>query len=921
MCDRSVMKNLVKTSLFAFGISLIATSVSGQITPDGSLPTNVNQQGNITEITGGEQAGSNLFHSFQDFSVQTGNEAFFNNAVDIDNILSRVTGGNISSIDGLIRANGSANLFLINPAGIVFGDNARLDVGGSFLGSTSTGLLFDDGTEFSATDIAAPVLTINAPIGLNLRDTTGNISNTGNLQSDRNLTLSANNLDLQGQLQAGENITLQALDTIKIRDSLSNPFIAAAGNELSLQGDRTIDISALNNSASGLISGGDLILRSNNSINGDAHYYSGGNFRIEQLDGSLGNFVSINDPVVRSQGDVSFASYEGASLHILAGGNVTILGNINITGTDTTANSLQESITLSNGSQINIDGSAEPTLDIRAGTNNIGTPGITGTGLTPDTTAIPTGSNINIDGTINNSGGRVLLTNQYQANTNLAAGDITATAINTSNPIGNGGNVAIDSRSNINIPNGINTSSRVDSQLTTVANLQTFPRVTIASGNGGAIALLAIRDIITGNFNASSAVNLNLITEVDTIEEANNIFAIPQADIQAGAGGEIILQAGNNINVGSLNSRSAIAIDSNSVSLDSFSIIAALLELDTADGGNINLNAGNNLTTENLNSNVAVSDRVRSNTETTPNITLSVSQITLSIPQADIGSGGEIFLRAGDRINTGSLNSSVFVTNNANNTATILANNPAVATAQTPSRAVSQIQVTYGIFEPNSSQPISAITIGNAGAITVDSDRATIDDVNSSIEVTSENVVFAEANADNGAAANSFANSNISLNVIGDRPGAITFDVADSLNFGNLNAAATINDGINDLDSRATSNGENAVATANIASSNTIVFDSEINFALISFDLNVPDVDYVIDKVTNLPSNQVKPVVFNACPINADTVNQQPQGIETSLGKIYPARGIAVKNGQIYLTAKPTANSVSRTPIQFDSCN
>ncbi|MDJ0572827.1 MAG: filamentous hemagglutinin N-terminal domain-containing protein, partial [Pleurocapsa sp. MO_192.B19] len=203
------MKNLVKTSLFAFGISLIATSVSGQITPDGSLPTNVNQQGNITEITGGEQAGSNLFHSFQDFSVQTGNEAFFNNAVDIDNILSRVTGGNISSIDGLIRANGSANLFLINPAGIVFGDNARLDVGGSFLGSTSTGLLFDDGTEFSATDIAAPVLTINAPIGLNLRDATGDISNTGNLQSDRNLTLSANNLDLQGQLQAGENITLQ----------------------------------------------------------------------------------------------------------------------------------------------------------------------------------------------------------------------------------------------------------------------------------------------------------------------------------------------------------------------------------------------------------------------------------------------------------------------------------------------------------------------------------------------------------------------------------------------------------------------------------------------------------------------------------------------------------------------------------------
>ncbi len=139
----------------------------------GRLILKVNQNGNVSEITGGETRGSNLFHSFQDFSVGTGNEAFFDNANDISNIFSRVTGGNISNIDGLIRANGSADLFLINPAGIIFGENARLDIGGSFYGSTASSILFENG-EFSAADLEnPPLLTVNAPIGLGFRDEPG----------------------------------------------------------------------------------------------------------------------------------------------------------------------------------------------------------------------------------------------------------------------------------------------------------------------------------------------------------------------------------------------------------------------------------------------------------------------------------------------------------------------------------------------------------------------------------------------------------------------------------------------------------------------------------------------------------------------------------------------------------------------------
>ena len=219
---RLLQKNIKKRSplplnlLFFTGSlvgCLVSNPLSAQIIPDGSLETEVDNSNSVTEITGGTQAESNLFHSFEDFSVEAGNTAFFNNGAEISNIISRVTGSNISEINGVIKANGEANLVLINPNGINLGDGASLDIGGSFLGSTADSIIFEDGSVLGSNLDTQPLLSVTAPVGLQLGANSAGIEVSAGAAADSGLeikpghtfALVGNGITLEGGVVTAES--------------------------------------------------------------------------------------------------------------------------------------------------------------------------------------------------------------------------------------------------------------------------------------------------------------------------------------------------------------------------------------------------------------------------------------------------------------------------------------------------------------------------------------------------------------------------------------------------------------------------------------------------------------------------------------------------------------------------------------------
>jgi filamentous hemagglutinin family protein len=424
-------------------IVLLATPAWAQpIQPaNDGLATVVTPQGDRFDIHGGVRSGNNLFHSFSQFGLGANQSANFLTDPALQNVLARVTGGQPSLIQGMLQVSGSnANLFLLNPAGIVFGPTASLNVPASFTATTANSIGFGNsgwftlqgtptatgdptafaftalqpgaivnaaqlatpqnltllgGTVLSTGRLTAPgtvtiaavpgqnLVRLNVPgslLGLEFQPlagdtnqsrslaellTGGELSNASGVSvgadgtirlrgttvnpgdaiaaqvTAGNATLfAAQDLKLaDSQLRTQGDLTLFANRTVWIRDSVANPFLAFTGGNLTIQGNQGIDILALNHlTQTPFVSRGKLSLISDGIISGDAHFRSGKGTAILNLQGRGGRYFSYFDPIHSTDGDFSMGDYNGTSLKVEAGGNLTIQGSITITGSDTVLN-------------------------------------------------------------------------------------------------------------------------------------------------------------------------------------------------------------------------------------------------------------------------------------------------------------------------------------------------------------------------------------------------------------------------------------------------------------------------------------------------------------------------------------------------------------------------------------------------------
>ncbi|MTJ55301.1 filamentous hemagglutinin N-terminal domain-containing protein, partial [Anabaena sp. UHCC 0253] len=198
-----------KLALFLIlGTLTTEQEIYAQLVPDNTLPTNsvVKSIDELNKlIEGGTINGANLFHSFAEFNVSENGSVYFHNPIGIDNILTRVTGGNISHILGTLGVEGTANLFLINPHGIHFGNSASLDIHGSFTATTADSIKLGEDGLFSANLYENSNLLSVQPSALftnALKNQQAIINNQGNLEvnESKNITLLGANIINTGTL-------------------------------------------------------------------------------------------------------------------------------------------------------------------------------------------------------------------------------------------------------------------------------------------------------------------------------------------------------------------------------------------------------------------------------------------------------------------------------------------------------------------------------------------------------------------------------------------------------------------------------------------------------------------------------------------------------------------------------------------------
>ena len=290
----------------------VAGNANGQIIPDGTT-LNTSVLGNCQtscDITGGNVAGQNLFHSFEEFNISTGNSVYFADP-GVANIFSRVTGNNPSSLFGTLGVTGGdANLFLLNPNGIIFSEGATLDLRGSFFASTADEIQFGEHSfSTNPTNLEnTALLTIN-PSALFFNST----------GQDGSIELDAVTLTVPPQ----QNITL-------LGEGSTNPGILLKNSRINVF-EGNVALGAVNSNGVIGIDDGLKLKFPNNVIRGDISLTAGSQITARNLGNIADNKINltVNNLNIQDNSEISTVTtsvQSGAEIKIDAQGTVRIIG-------------------------------------------------------------------------------------------------------------------------------------------------------------------------------------------------------------------------------------------------------------------------------------------------------------------------------------------------------------------------------------------------------------------------------------------------------------------------------------------------------------------------------------------------------------------------------------------------------------------
>jgi len=561
--------------------------------------TVVTPDGNRFDIQGGTLSGdaANLFHSFQEFGLNEGEIANFLANPQLENIVGRVVGGDASLINGLIQVTGgNSNLFLMNPAGIVFGSQAQLNVPGNFTATTANGIQFGE-TWFNALGSNDYANLVGNPSGLAFTmPQPGGIINAGNLAvgTGQSVTLVGGTVINTGQVSApGGDITIAAVPGENL------VRISQEGNPLSLDFRvQPVEENQPEDWNQPIPTVGDLV----NQAEGE----------------SLGVGVNPDGTIQLTESGVNLPDESGTAI---------AAGSINVSGeTGGTVGVFGDKVGLV-GSDINA-----------SGTNGGGTVLLNSTTLTIIDSVAGSGEPNEIAwGQIANQ--RDTANIVLEATNDITVTDITGAA---------GGNITQQDLVKLPLNNGSLTLRSESGDITFQDTNDTIQT------QGGAITFAA--EGISGDIQAGNLVTnggaINLTAPNGNIT-TSDLFSSSRlsGSTTAGNGGEITLKAGGDINGGVLTSSSTIVLDDGNtgnggdITLEAGGTIQ-LTEVDTrsqsisnsqvtnrtaGNGGDITLEAGSDIT---------VIDRL-----------LSLSRIGITDGDGTAGNGGAISLTSGGNIN------------------------------------------------------------------------------------------------------------------------------------------------------------------------------------------------------------------------------------------------------------------------------